>query len=389
MKHKVFAALGIALLCGSSLFADLSKPWNNPSGGTLPTGCQHLTFHSAANNTTIGYIIYLPPNYNSDTTTRYPVIYSLHGISGTEWANISYATTLQSQINSNAVKPMIMVFVSGRGNTFYVNSKDNSVQCETSIINELIPHVDSLFRTIPDRGHRATNGFSMGGFGALMLAFKHYELFSSVSSMCAALVDWDTLKTQQFDQSIPTQIFGSDSNYFNNNYYPPTFVKKNADSLKAMGMRVFIADNPQNVTMGPLYFYNKALWVLLKSKGINVIVDSAAGSGHVAEWNGNSGKAILQFYSTNFAAATSVKSPVQILASKSAGAALCERVITMKKFAIPQQWHVTSKEVAVYSILGKQLGRENIEGRTTLDGNSLTKRLGVSVLFLRPINKAK
>ena len=60
----------------------------------------------------------------------------------------------------------------------------------------------------------------------------------------------DTLRAQQFDQSIPTKIFGSDSNYFNNNYYPPTFVKKNTDSLKAMGMKVHMADNPGDNTMG-------------------------------------------------------------------------------------------------------------------------------------------
>lgn len=383
MKHKIFEVLGIAFFCSSLLFAG----WNN--NVSVPSGCQHLTFYSKSNNTTIGYCIYLPPDYNTATTTRYPVVYSFHGMGGNEGSNTQFATTLQSLINSNTVNPYIMVFPCGRENTFYANSKDGTVKCETSIVNELIPHVDSLFRTIPDRAHRATHGFSMGGFGALMFAFKHYDLFGSVSTDCAALVDWDTLKAQQFDQSIPTQIFGSDSNYFNNNYYPPTFVKKNADSLKSLNMRVHIADNPGDVTMGPLYSYNRAMWNLLKSKGIYVEVDSAALNGHTPDYTGTSGKAILKFHSDNFAAATSVSSPAQILAVKSAATVMCERFIAREKFAIPQQWHAISKEVTIFSILGKNLGRENIEGRTSLDGNSLTNRFGEAVFIVRPLIKTK
>ena len=391
MNHKLFTALGIALLLSSALFADLSQPWNNPSGGTLTTGCKHLTFYSAANKTTIGYIIYLPPNYDSSSTstTRYPVVYSLHGMSGNEWGNIAYASTLQSLIVAKTVNPYIMVFVSGRGNTFYANSKSDSVQCENSIVKELIPHVDSLFRTIPDRAHRAVNGFSMGGFGALMLAFKHYDLFGNVTSDCAALVDWDTLRTQQFDQSIPVKIFGSDSNYFNNNYYPPTFVKKNADSLKALGMKVHMADNPGDVTMGPLYSYNKSLWTLLKANGISIEVDSAAGNGHVADFTGTSGKAILKFHSTCFAAATSIAAASQSPVSQYAGTSICSRVIATKSFAIPQQWHAISKEAAVYSVLGRQLGRVSIEGKTILEGSSLTKCFGSNVLLVKPAEKIK
>jgi len=386
MKNKIFAALGIALLCSSFAAA---YNWNNPPGGSLPTGCQHLTFNSKSNNTTIGYVIYLPPNYNTATTTRYPVLYSFHGMGGDETSNTPFASTLQSLINSNTVIPFIIVFPCCRGNTFSADSKDGTVKCETSIVKELMPHVDSLFRTIPDRAHRATHGFSMGGFGALMFAFKHYDLFSSVTTNCAALVTWDTLKAQQFDQSIPTQIFGSDSNYFNNNYYPPTFVKNNTDSLKVLNMRARITDNPSDVSMGPLYGYNRAMWTLLKSKGIYVEVDSAAGSGHSPVYDGTSGQAMLKFISANFAAATSVTSPSQIFASKSVNVAMCKRVIVGERFAIPQQWHSTSKDVAVYSILGRQLGSESIEGRMFIDGNKLTNRFGESVLFVKPVIKTK
>lgn len=388
MNRTIFIACAILLMCSSALFADLSQPWNNPSGGTLPAGCKHLTFYSAANKTTIGYIIYLPPDYDSGSTstTHYPVVYSFHGMGGNEWGNVAFASTLQSNINSKAVNPMIWVFVSGHGNSFYADSKDGSIKCETSIINELLPHVDSLFHTIPDRKHRATHGISMGGFGSMMMAFKHYDLFGQAVPDIAASVDWDTLSTQQFDQSIPTQIFGSDSNYFNNNYYPFTFVKKNADSLKAMGMKVHMADNPGDVTMGPLYSYNVAMRELLKSKGIYVEFDSTAGNGHVGVTSGSNAVAMLKFISDNFAAATSVAPPAQRIASGSASAPCSGRIAAMGNFIIPPEWRAVFKEVAVHSLLGRLLGYESIEGKTMLEGSSLSKRYGAGAVFLRPVN---
>jgi S-formylglutathione hydrolase FrmB len=389
MNRKIFNACMGLLLCGSALFADLSQPWNNPTGGTLPTGCKHLTFYSAANKTTIGYIIYLPPQYDSSSTSavRYPVVYSLHGMSGNEWGNVALASALQSSIDSKAVNPMIMVFVSGRGNTFYADSKDGSVKCETSIIKELIPHVDSLFHTIPDRAHRGVNGVSMGGFGAQMLAFKHYDLFGHVGSFIAALVDWDTLSEQQFDQSIPTKIFGSDSNYFNDNYYPFTFVKKNIDSLKAMGMKVRMADGDNDYSMGPLYDYNKAMFSLLKAKGIPATFDTIKGGGHSIDLSSAHAVSMLKFHSDNFTLPTSAISPEKHITTKSAGAHSCGRILGAELFIIPREWLATSKKVEVYSLGGRLLGYETIEGKTILNGSPLSKRYGTGAFFLKPFSQ--
>lgn len=362
-----------------------SQSWNTPNGGTLPAGCQHRSYYSDANKTTIGYNIYLPPDYGTNASARYPVVYSLHGMGGNEWGNLGYATALQSNINSGAIKPMIMVFVNGRSNTFYADAKDGSVKCETTIIRELIPHIDSAFRTIPDRGHRAANGISMGGFGALMLATKHHELFGHATSVIAALVNWDTLSAQQFDQSIPNKIFGADSVYFNGNYYPPTFVKKNAAILKASGSTFRMADNPGDVSMGPLFAYNVSMRNLLKANGIPVEFDSTAGNGHVADYSGPSGIAILKFHSAAFAAA-----PVVSLG----GAAFRKgvgrpntRIIGMSDFAIPESWQTFAGQAAIYSASGRRLGRENLAGIPVLDGGALRRRYGAGVLLLEPIRK--
>lgn len=172
-KRSIPAMLGAVLLGLGAPGMVLPQSWNTPDGGSVPPGCQHRTYYSAANKVTVGYNIHLPPGYNADTSARYPVVYSLHGMGSNEWSNLPYANALQPGINARTINPMIMVFVCGRSNTFYADSKDGGVKCETTLIKELIPHIDSNFRTIPDRAHRAANGISMGGFGALMPATKH------------------------------------------------------------------------------------------------------------------------------------------------------------------------------------------------------------------------
>ena len=85
--------------------------------------------------------------------------------------------------------PVIVIFVNGADYTFYVDSPDRAVPAETILISELIPHVDATYRTIADRRGRAIEGFSMGGFGALLHAMKHVELFGSVVAYAPALLE--------------------------------------------------------------------------------------------------------------------------------------------------------------------------------------------------------
>jgi enterochelin esterase-like enzyme len=376
-----------SLLCfAGTLVADTSQPWNNPNG-TLPAGCRHLTYYSAANKTTIGYVIYLPPGYDSAGTTRYPVVYSLHGMGGNEWGNVALASTLQSNITSNAVIPMIMVFVNSRGNTFSADSKDGRVRCETSIVNELVPHIDSLFKTMPDRAHRAVNGVSMGGFGAMMLAFKHYELFGNVGTFIAALVNWDTLSQQQFDQSIPTGIFGSDRDYFNNNYYPPTFVNKNADTLRKLGMEVRMCDGDNDFSMGPLFNYNISMFNLLKSKSIPVVFDTIKGGGHAINLGSANAVNMLKFHSARFSAATAVSVPA--LRDATGGNVLHDYrcFVATEKIFIPAAWHLMADYAVVYSLSGRLLGLVDIRVNTAFSRTTFALRSVHSPIVVEAVRR--
>ena len=142
----------------------------------------------------VGYNLYLPPEYDApqNKNTRYPVLYWLHGMNQSESTDQYPAHFLDEAIRANAIKPMIVIYASGGQRTYYTDNSNVNSRAETAIIDELIPHVDAAYRTNATRNQRAIAGMSMGGFGALKFAFKHPELFSSVTAFAPGLRDPET-----------------------------------------------------------------------------------------------------------------------------------------------------------------------------------------------------
>lgn len=146
---------------------------------------QHGTFHSDANQTDVGYYIYLPPGYNDPQAAdrRYPVVYYLHGgRPGGEHKSIKLAAVIDEAMQAGRVPPMIYVFVNGGAMSHYDFPKLKSYG-ETAFVKELIPHVDARYRTIARREGRGIEGFSQGGRGTARIMFKHPELFLTAAPM--------------------------------------------------------------------------------------------------------------------------------------------------------------------------------------------------------------
>ena len=107
----------------------------------------------------------------------------------------------------------IMIVSPAGENSFYVNAK-NGVRYEDAIVKDLIPYIEKTYRVIGGTKGRAIQGISMGGFGALMIAFKFPEMFSSVTTHCAAVYaelpkpSGDDRRAQ-FIARIVGNIFGS------------------------------------------------------------------------------------------------------------------------------------------------------------------------------------
>jgi len=201
--------------------------WVNPPTNPQP-GVVHRTYYSDAMQCDVGYNIYLPPGY-AEGDARYPMIYWLHGLNNCESTDYFPAKYLEQGIRSGALPPTILVYPNGWWCGFYSDSADGRILSETTIIKELIPHVDRTYRTIPKREGRAIQGMSMGGFGALKFAFKYVDLFSSVVAFAPALVDAQELSTRH--PQILQTMFNGEAQRFTENT-PATWALKNAERIR-------------------------------------------------------------------------------------------------------------------------------------------------------------
>jgi enterochelin esterase-like enzyme len=160
--------------------------WNDPQDLKIP-GMHHGTIESASMKRTVGFNIYLPPQYEKEPARRFPVVYFLHGSTGTESSDAGLARYVDAEIAAGRIGPVIYVFPNGGAGSNYRDWPDNYVKAETLIVRELLPYIDREYRTIARPEARGVCGFSMGGGGAMRLALKYPKLFGTAASLAAAL----------------------------------------------------------------------------------------------------------------------------------------------------------------------------------------------------------
>ncbi len=195
-------------------------------------------FKSAAVGGDVGFYIYLPPGYESGNK-RYPVVYWLHQAYGRPYSATPVVQRLDAAVRAGFATEMIVVScLDPTGLSMWTNSKDGRLPMETVIIEELIPRVDSVYRTIAERGGRAIDGFSMGGYGSAYLGIKYKHLFSSVSVLAAAMHRPETLRDRR--RAIFRNVYSDDIEYATERS-PWTIIKREADEVRnKVKMRVFV-----------------------------------------------------------------------------------------------------------------------------------------------------
>jgi S-formylglutathione hydrolase FrmB len=135
--------------------------------------------------------LYLPPAYDRDEGRRFPVVYCLTGFTGRGQLLLNsqpftpgLAERMDTLIASGAVAEMIVVMpdcFTRLGGSQYINSEAVG-RYEDYLIEEIIPFVDSRFRTRAEAGARAVMGKSSGGYGALIHGMRHADVFGLVAS---------------------------------------------------------------------------------------------------------------------------------------------------------------------------------------------------------------
>lgn len=184
-------AFAITLLLTAPVSGQQRKPkkkqppfqWVNELKQEFP-GVQHATFRSPSMNVDVGYCIYLPPQYQNVKNSKqmFPVVYYLHGgRPGSETKSVRLVQHIHQHISSGKVPPMIYVFVNGGPVSHYNLPDRKHAMGEDVFIKELIPHIDTTYRTIATREGRGIEGFSQGGRGTTRIMFKHPHLFCSAA----------------------------------------------------------------------------------------------------------------------------------------------------------------------------------------------------------------
>jgi enterochelin esterase family protein len=227
------------------------------------------TYHSKVTGLWRRCFIYTPPDYDANTSARYPVLYLQHGSGEDEtgWIFQGHANLiLDNLIAEKKAVPMLIVMDNG-----YASRPSGPfgpppaaggdfTAFDDVMIKDVIPMIDSTFRTIPDRDHRAAAGLSMGANQALHLGTGHLDTFAYLAGFSG------TMNGLSGDPLDPATAFGGifkDGAPFNQKV-----------KLLWLGMG----------TEEPDFFHKSigAFRAMLDRAGINYVYFSSPGTAH--EW---------------------------------------------------------------------------------------------------------
>jgi enterochelin esterase-like enzyme len=148
-------------------------------------------------------LIYLPPCYEFSTQIRYPVLYLLHGQTYNEdqWVRLGVPAAADLLIHSQEAPPFIVVFPDDR----YWNLVAGA-GFGIRFISDVIPYVDSHYRTISDREHRSLGGLSRGGGWTIELGMANPGLFGALGLHSPGVFNEDAPYLEKIIQKIPQEL---------------------------------------------------------------------------------------------------------------------------------------------------------------------------------------
>ncbi len=225
--------------------------------------------------------MYTPDAYEKEPNRCFPVLYWLHGGGGGVRHLPMASRMFDDAITSGKIPPMLVVFPNGMAMSNWVDSKDGKLPMEAVVIRELIPDVDSHYRTIADRQGRIVEGFSMGGYGAARFIMKYPDLFVAASIFSGGPLQKELTPEDGPPQSARARVqvlrvvYGNDQEYFRQ-LSPWLLAEKNADSLRRnkVRLRIVVGDEDR------LFSMNEAFSRHLRALGIEHEFRVLPGVGH-------------------------------------------------------------------------------------------------------------
>ena len=135
--------------------------------------------------------VVLPASYAENPKRRYPVFYEVSGFGGTLSSMTRRATRMQERLDKDDLE-YIQVCLTGEckwGHHVYANSATNGPRGDT-LVKEMIPLIDSRFRTVADEKARFVGGHSSGGWSSIWLQITYPKTFGGLWSTAPDPVDF-------------------------------------------------------------------------------------------------------------------------------------------------------------------------------------------------------
>ena len=157
--------------------------WITPETGIM--GVERVIYPSKRVGVDVAFHVVKPPNYDVERGRRFPTLYWLHGTGGNRASLRPMAAYFSAAMARGDMPPCFVVMPNGQADSLWCDSLDGSAPVETILMQEILPLVDTKFRTRADRRHRLLEGFSMGGFGAGRLGMRHHNQFGAISMLAS------------------------------------------------------------------------------------------------------------------------------------------------------------------------------------------------------------
>ncbi|MBD5356387.1 MAG: endo-1,4-beta-xylanase Z [Bacteroides sp.] len=234
-----------------------------PDSGTV----EHCSMSSDVLGVNKDFSVYLPNGYE-ESDERYPVLYLLHPAGGTHemWISMGQLPQIADDtIRSGMMLPMIIVLPDASGDAEYHLGKHLGFfsvpgwDYEAYFHNELIPLIDSNYRTIADKKHRAITGASMGGEASISYAQKHPDLYGASCAMSGIVGHPEQSQMAQSDKDYADSLIANNPSAFVEKATPEIVGK-----LKSIRWYTDCGDND--------FFYegNIEFFLAMKNKGIPI-----------------------------------------------------------------------------------------------------------------------
>ncbi|HEX8598775.1 MAG TPA: alpha/beta hydrolase-fold protein [Chloroflexia bacterium] len=292
--------------------------WADFCGGPAPDSgyddrAHKVTFTSTVLGATKEFYVYTPPNYSTQPTWRFPVVYLFRGHEK-EWINKNedgsrggrnVIDEYEDLLAAGDVGPMILVFpgissdnnaVSGMLTNFRMpeltsESGVGTGRFEDYFKDELVPYVDANYRTVADRMGRGVDGFSLGGYMSAKIAAKYPNMFRTVGLFDgthfyadASCQNVDELRDQTYRNDMFDPVFGEprDNAYAAQNNGPNLVCNSTPEQMQSLYWMVqygALTSEPNNAN----HLRGEHLMEKLTAKGVTNNLPNVLEGGH--NWN--------------------------------------------------------------------------------------------------------